>query len=133
MPLYETRVQSHLQYCMWHWSPYLSKDIAELGGVHRKSTRMIKDTERLSYDQRLKRWGLFTIKRRLVRGDMIKVYKILNGLEKINRELLFCLLQITRTREHSMKCKGREFKANKRKYFSTSAAPLVVAMAETVV
>lgn len=40
---------------------------------------MIRATGKLSCEERLERLGLFTLGSRLIRGDMIKAHKIMNG------------------------------------------------------
>ena len=38
----------------------------------------------LSYEERLEAWGLTTLAERRSRGDLIQMYKVMNGLENIN-------------------------------------------------
>ena len=58
----------------------------------------------------------------IVRGDMIEVYKIFNGLDDLNVEVYFNLdikNSINRTRGHNFKIKGKPCKLDLRKnYFS---------------
>ena len=46
--------------------------------------KLIKGFSKLSYDQRLKSLGLFTLFHRRQRGDLIEIFKILNGYYDIN-------------------------------------------------
>lgn len=50
MALYNTVVHHHLEYWLQYWSTHFQKDIAELVGVSRRATRMIKGTEKLSHE-----------------------------------------------------------------------------------
>lgn len=52
-----------------------------------------------------------------MKGDRMKVYKIMNGVEKVDQELLFFLSDNTRMWGYLMKLKGCEFNHGKRKYF----------------
>jgi len=55
------------------------KDI-EVEKVQRRATKQVKSQRGLSYEQRLKKLNLPTLKYRRHRGDMIEVYKILHGI-----------------------------------------------------
>uniref|UniRef100_K7EYK2 Reverse transcriptase domain-containing protein n=2 Tax=Pelodiscus sinensis TaxID=13735 RepID=K7EYK2_PELSI len=119
LPLYKTMVRPHLEYCVQMWSPHLKKDILALERVQKRATKMIRDLERVPYEERLKRLGLFSLEKRRLRGDMIEVYKIMSGVERADKEKLFISSHNRRTRGHQMKLMGSRFKTNKRKFFFT--------------
>ena len=73
---------------------------------------MIPELKSLPYEARLKRLNLTTLEIRRIRGDLIEVYKILNGLEKINPDSMF-------TRCHTMKLEKKHVHLDSRKYFFT--------------
>ena len=69
-------------------------------------------------------------------GDMIQVYKIMHGVENVDRETFFSLWQNTRTQGHPMKLIGGRLRINKRKDVFTqcivkiwNSLPQVVVMA----
>ena len=61
----------------------------------------------LSYKERLKRFGMCSLRRRRLRGDMIKVSKMIFGIDKVNLGKLFCTEEDERTRKHSLDLKIR--------------------------
>ena len=60
-----------------------------LEGVHRRATKMIPGLRNLSYEDRLKRLGMFSLRRRGLTGDMIEVFKMIHGIDKVNLGKLF--------------------------------------------
>ena len=53
----------------------------------------------MSYEERLREMHLTTLEDRRVRGDMITTYKILRGIDRVNKDKLFNTGG-TRTRGH---------------------------------
>ena len=87
--LYKTIVRPLLEYCIQAWRPYHKKDIDILERLQRRATKMIQQLRNISYKIRLKECGLTTLETRRLRGDQIKVFKILNGYENIDRNICF--------------------------------------------
>ena len=81
----------------------MNKDIKHLERVQKAATELVSSMKRLSYDERLKRLGLTTLQKRRARGDLIEVYRIMTGMEKIAREQFFRQAENSHgLREHSM-------------------------------
>ena len=57
----------------------------------------------LSYGERLHRLNLFSFQGRLLRADLIKVWKVFHAKCAINPEQLFVLCRDSRTRGHNFK------------------------------
>ena len=87
--LYRTYIRPHLEYSVQAWSPHLKKDIAVLEKVQRRATKLIPSIRHMSYPERLQATKLYSLEQRRVRGDMIETFKILNGLEGIEKSKLF--------------------------------------------
>ena len=78
------------------------KDIDRLETVQRRATTIIQKLRNISYEMRLKECGLTTLETRRLRGDQIEVFKILNGYENIDRNIVFTVKQERRSRGHGV-------------------------------
>ena len=87
--------------------------------VQRRFTRLIPGMVGLSYEERLKRLGLYSLEFRRMRGNLIETYKIIKGLDKLDAGKMFPMLGESRTRGHSLRIKGRSFKTEVRKKLFT--------------
>ena len=72
-----------------------------LEGVQRRVTKIIPSLRNLSYEEKLKRLGMFSLRRRRLRGDMIEAFKMIHDIDKVNLEKPFCIDEDGRTRKHS--------------------------------
>jgi hypothetical protein len=79
--LYVSLVRPHLEFASAVWNPYLEGDEKVLENVQRRAMRIPFSLRKMSEDDRLKSWGLTTLKERRVRGDLIQMYKSVNGFE----------------------------------------------------
>ncbi|EMP35679.1 hypothetical protein UY3_07165 [Chelonia mydas] len=61
------------------------KDIFEWEKVLKTATKMSQGVEQLSYEERLKRMELLSLEKRQLKGDLIQVYNIMNGVQKVNK------------------------------------------------
>ncbi len=60
-------------------SPKPASDADCLQQIKRLVTSREKDFHRLPYEERLRRQGLYSLRRRRLRGDLIIAYKMLSG------------------------------------------------------
>ena len=69
----------------------------------RRFTKCIPELNKLPYEMRLKNLNLTTLEIRRILGDLIEVYKIMNGIEGIDWKLLLSKAPYDGTRGHPMK------------------------------
>ena len=96
-------IRSHKEYCVQVWNPYLAKDIDVIEKVQRRATKCLQGLSQLSYEDCLKKLDLYSLYCRRQRGDLIEVYKILNGYYNMDSSTFFTLSNATITRDHQFK------------------------------
>ena len=72
-------VRPHIAYCVQMWSPQYRNDVDLLKCIQRRATEMIQGMEHLSYENRLRELGLFSLEERRLQGDL-SVFK--GGLQE---------------------------------------------------
>ena len=103
-------MRPQLEWCAQFWSPHYRKDGIAMEGVKRRFIRMLPGMEHLSYKERSGRLVLFSLEQRRLRGDLIEVFKIMRGMDRVDREQLFPLVEGSVTRGQRFKVRGRRFR-----------------------
>ena len=124
--LYKRYVRVYLEYATPAWNPWQIGDIEMLEKVQRRFVKMISGLISTTYEDRLREIGLATLKARRVRADLLQVFKILKGIDRVNPDYWFTPESNTRpgTRsrsEYNVKVKFNNTEIGKN-FFSTRAA-----------
>ncbi|PKU45246.1 hypothetical protein llap_4443 [Limosa lapponica baueri] len=119
LPLYSVLVRLHLEDCVQRWSPQHRKDMDLLERIQRRATKMMKGMERLSYEDRLRELGLFSLEKRRLRGDLVAAFQYLKVAYRKDGDKLFSSVCCDRTRDNGFKLKEGKFRLDRMKTFFT--------------
>ncbi|MES9884664.1 MAG: reverse transcriptase family protein, partial [Sedimenticola sp.] len=113
--LYKSLIRPHLEYASTVWSVIYKKECILIENVQRRATKLIKNMENKIYSDRLKMLGIPSLQYRRTRSDMVEVFKILNGIDKADKDQLFQMNNENRIRGHNWKLKKKQFRLDVRK------------------
>ncbi|CAF1010461.1 unnamed protein product [Brachionus calyciflorus] len=66
------------------WNPSTRSNVAVIERVQRQATKLVKNLRNKTFQDRLISLGLMNLEDRRARGDLIQMFKIVNGYDQIN-------------------------------------------------
>lgn len=103
LSIYKAHIRPILDYASPLWNLEYIGDLKLLEKVQRRWTRSVDDLFEVPYHDRLRRLNLFSYQGRLLRADLIMVWKILHGKCAISPSQLFSPAEYIGTRGHPYK------------------------------
>ena len=101
--IFVSHIRPMIDYCCCLWNVGYLEDVRRLESLQRRWTKEISGVEALEYVARLKAIGLYSIQGRLLRADLVKIWKSFNGDIDVGISELFEMAQNVGTRGHSLK------------------------------
>ena len=113
--LYKAFIRPHLEYGNLVWHPSLKRQSIAIEKVQRRATKIVQDCRNMPYHERLKYLGIYSLKGRRLRGDLIETYKMANKITDVEFKKLFTLTLTDKTRNIEGKLLLEHCKTNIRK------------------
>jgi len=102
VPLYSALVWLHLEYCVQAWDLQYGRDRAV--GV-KEDVKLVRGLEHLSYEERLREVGLFSLEKRRLWEHLIVIFQYVKGAYKQEKKHHFIWVYSDRTRRNDFKLK----------------------------
>ena len=95
MKLYNTYVKPSMMYSSEAWKPCTREGVDKLEAVQRRAVRMAGGQGNKSYREVCREAGLNTVKEQLDEADMVRVFRIMNGQDKIEKANFWTIEEAT--------------------------------------
>ena len=122
--LFKLFVRPILESAATAWCPWERQDVETIEKIQRRATRMVPGIGVMPYERRLELCRLTTLEARRKRGDMIELFKIINGHTQLNTDKMFiftCERHDAQTRASAGKfLVSEKCRLDLRKYFFTN-------------
>ena len=89
MSLYTTYVRPHLEYAVQAWCPWTLGDKDILENVQRRAAAMVTNLRGKTYVERLAEMGMTTLENRRRRGDLIQMFRVMAGKDRVEPSTWF--------------------------------------------
>ena len=103
LSLYLTHIRPVIEFFSVVWHTGFEGDLSLLEGVQRHWSKQISGLSNMDYNARLSALGLYSVQGRLLRANLIKVWKIFNELTAITLTDIFTPMADVRTQSHPLK------------------------------
>ena len=122
--IYCSHIRPQLEYGSPLWNMGYVGDLQLLERIQRRWTKAIVNMEDLPYEHRLQSLNLYSVYGRLLRADLILVWKIFHGQSAINPTDIFEISCSQSTRGHPFKLQVKRSRLDIRKrFFSNRVVP----------
>ena len=99
---FTTMVRPHLDYGNLIWNSRFQWEKVEAEKIQRRATKLIPNMKQLPYENQLKVLGLPSLEYRR-RCDMLQVFKIMNGIDRVESSIFFDMNTDSSTKGHDQK------------------------------
>jgi len=122
LKLYTQFVRCHLEFAVPVWSPWTVADIDILEKVQKRAVNLITGLVGKSYEEKLVELGIASLESRRKYFDLIQTYKILNGIDRVDKGIWFNTVgndtqRITRSTAYHNNLVPQRVRTDVRKYF----------------
>ena len=93
MSLYSTYARPHLEYAVQAWCPWTLGDKELLENVQKRAVAMVTNLKSRNYKERLAELGMTSLEDRRRRGDLIQIYRVMTGKDRVDPSTWFISTQ----------------------------------------
>ena len=134
LPLYRCYIRPQLEYGSQLWNLGYIGDLQLLERIQRRWTREVDGIGGLPYEERLRVLDLYSVEGRLLRADLILVWRIFSGRSALRLADVFEPSLHAATRGHSLKIQVRRCRLDiRRRFFSNRVVAAWNALSEDAV